>query len=58
VDDNKSKTLASKQERLEKIQGKKEADDRSWEKLSKPTSTAGKMADLQERLKDLWTTNE
>ncbi len=57
VDDNKSKTIAAQQARREEIQGKKEVD-KSWEKVSKQSSTGDKMSDLKERLKDLWTTEE
>jgi len=53
VPDAKSRTKKAQEERREEIKRPKE-DDKSWEKVSKPTSTA----DLQERLVSLWLPEE
>jgi len=51
VEDNGTTIRAANEERREKIQGKKEVKDRSWEKLDKPLSTA----ELSRRLMDAFT---
>jgi hypothetical protein len=54
IPDTRSEIRKANDERREQIQRNPSSEDRSWEKVSKPSSTQG----IQERLTDLWMPEE